>query len=69
MNGKGSKPRPFSVDQDTFGSNWDKVFKKEEPPKIPDGFWSHVCKHNGEHAIAVGEPCNWCGMKEDGTVD
>jgi hypothetical protein len=25
--GKGSKPRPFSVDQKTFDDNWDKVFK------------------------------------------
>ena len=26
--GKGSNPRPFSVDQKTFDSNWDKIFKK-----------------------------------------
>lgn len=25
--GKGSKPRPFSVDQKTFDSNWDNIFK------------------------------------------
>jgi hypothetical protein len=25
--GKGSKPRPFSVDQKTFDDNWNKVFK------------------------------------------
>jgi hypothetical protein len=27
--GKGSAPRPYSVDTDTFESNWDKIFKKE----------------------------------------
>ena len=27
--GKGSTPRPFSVDQDTFASNWDKIFGKK----------------------------------------
>lgn len=27
--GKGSRPRPFSVDQKTFDSNWDAIFKKE----------------------------------------
>ena len=27
--GKGSAPRPYSVDADTFESNWDKIFKKE----------------------------------------
>jgi hypothetical protein len=26
MNGKGSAPRPFSVDQATFASNWDAIF-------------------------------------------
>lgn len=27
--GKGSRPRPFSVDQKTFDTNWDNIFKKE----------------------------------------
>ena len=26
MSGKGSRPRPFSVDHSTFSSNWDKIF-------------------------------------------
>ena len=30
MSGKGSKPRPFSVDQETFDNNWDRIFKKEK---------------------------------------
>ncbi len=29
MSGKGSTPRPFSVDADTFASRWDAIFKKE----------------------------------------
>ena len=36
MSGKGSKPRPYSVDQKTFDSNWDRIFsnrKKTEPEK------------------------------------
>ncbi len=28
--GKGSAPRPYSVDQDTFTNNWDAIFKKEK---------------------------------------
>lgn len=24
--GKGSKPRPFSIPHDKFGSNWDRIF-------------------------------------------
>ena len=27
--GKGSSPRPFSVDQKTFESNWDRIFGKK----------------------------------------
>ena len=27
--GKGSKPRPYSVTQDKFSDNWDKIFKNE----------------------------------------
>lgn len=28
--GKGSRPRPLSVDIKTFNDNWDKIFKKKE---------------------------------------
>ncbi len=30
MSGKGSKPRPYSVDQETFDKNWDEIFTKEK---------------------------------------
>lgn len=30
MSGKGSKPRPLSVDQKTFDGNWNKIFKKQD---------------------------------------
>lgn len=29
MSGKGSKPRPYSVDRKTFESNWDRIFGKK----------------------------------------
>jgi hypothetical protein len=29
MSGKGSRPRPYSVDRKTFESNWDKIFGKK----------------------------------------
>lgn len=29
MAGKGSKPRPLSVDRKTFESNWDRIFRKD----------------------------------------
>lgn len=30
MSGKGSRPRPYSVSQSTFSSNWDDIFGKKE---------------------------------------
>ena len=34
--GKGSSPRPFSVDQKTFSNNWDAIFKKPSPKELDD---------------------------------
>ena len=34
--GKGSKPRPYSVDQTTFGLNWDAIFGKKEQAVIEE---------------------------------
>lgn len=33
MSGKGSRPRPYSVNQQTFTSNWDRIFGPKEKPK------------------------------------
>lgn len=35
--GKGSNPRPLSVDRETFSNNWDKVFRKKTPKELDDG--------------------------------
>ena len=32
--GKGSSPRPFSVSQETFGDNFDAIFRKPSPKEI-----------------------------------
>jgi hypothetical protein len=32
--GKGSRPRPFSVNQQTFSSNWDNIFKKDKQMQV-----------------------------------
>ncbi len=34
--GKGSSPRPYSVDQKTFADNWDKIFSKKTPQEIEE---------------------------------
>jgi len=31
--GKGSSPRPFSVDKETFDKNWETIFKRHEKIK------------------------------------
>lgn len=33
MSGKGSRPRPLSVDRKVFENNWDKIFKKKTQAK------------------------------------
>ena len=46
MSGKGSRPRPFSVDQKTFDSNWDTIFGKkiEQSPEYED----KITRYNSE---------------------
>ena len=34
--GKGSSPRPFSVSQETFADNYDKIFRKPSPKEIEE---------------------------------
>jgi predicted nucleic acid-binding Zn ribbon protein len=36
VNGKGSRPRPFSVDRKTYESNWDKIFGKKPKKKVAE---------------------------------
>jgi hypothetical protein len=36
MSGKGDSPRPYSVDQSTFDSNWDKIFGTKTPQELDD---------------------------------
>jgi len=32
--GKGSSPRPFSVSQETFGNNYDNIFRKPSQKEV-----------------------------------
>jgi hypothetical protein len=64
--GKGSKPRPFEVDQKTFDNNWEQIFgkKKEEPkeveckddPRAPHGF-DRSSSHSEDRYVCECE--NW----------
>ena len=33
---KGSLPKPYSVDLNTFNNNWDNIFRKPDPRTIED---------------------------------
>ena len=33
---KGSTPRPYSIDLNTFNNNWDSIFRKPDPKTIED---------------------------------
>jgi hypothetical protein len=48
--GKGSRPRPYSVDQTTFGSNWDAIFGKKEKSVIEE-----VSKLTAEETLQATE--------------
>jgi hypothetical protein len=47
--GKGSAPRPYSVDADTFEDNWNKIFKKEKnsPDVSPHTYEYELNKSTG----------------------
>ena len=34
--GKGSSPRPYSVSQETYGNNFDAIFRKKTPQELDD---------------------------------
>jgi hypothetical protein len=34
MNGKASKPRPFSIKYQQYAENWDGIFSKKEQKKV-----------------------------------
>ena len=70
--GKGSKPRPYSVDKETFENNWDRIFgkkKKEEPVAKPDCYCYNCNKdyvEPGSHLPYVATRmivCPKCGNK------
>lgn len=65
QNGKGSKPRPFSVKIDDFGQSWDRIFGKkkekpmptfEDPTPEPENIKPEVAEETTERKIATSKP-------------
>lgn len=46
--GKGSKPRPFSVDTETFDNNFDRIFGKKVNRVIVDEVEELITRNNEE---------------------
>ncbi len=46
--GKGSKPRPFSVDLKTFDTNWDNIFSKKDKSADEQPADEEITDHSGE---------------------
>ena len=60
--GKGSRPRPYSVDQTTFASNWDAIFgKKNMTPKV-EQMKKGTC---GCGRSPTGDCIGWHGLTEE----
>ena len=72
---KGSRPRPYSVSQQQFSSNWDAIFGKKEPSRVWDGVECscHRCIREKKLVDRAGSPfplsatrmifCPTCGNK------
>lgn len=48
MSGKGSRPRPYSVDQKTFESNWDAIFGKKNDKVKSTEYEDNIYRYNEE---------------------
>ncbi len=48
MSGKGSRPRPFSVTQETFSKNWDLIFKTKNKISEKNSTESNNKNHDEE---------------------
>ena len=46
--GKGSKPRPYSVDQKTFDANWDAIFGKKDKSEDKKPSDEEIIDHSEE---------------------
>ncbi len=56
--GKGSSPRPFSVDQKTFADNWNKIFVDESKMEVTpeeEEAWKELEKRNNGGIAQLGE--------------
>lgn len=79
--GKGSSPRPFSVDHKTFENNWDRIFSKGKSLDVTaeeEEAWQHLERKNmtpkvedmkkgtcGCGRSPTGDCIGWHGLSEE----
>ena len=51
--GKGSRPRPKSVDHMTFSDNWDAIFGKEKKHTVVEGCGCRKCLEESDKITTV----------------
>lgn len=63
MSGKGSRPRPYSVSQEEFGNNFDRIFKKDKDmsPSL-EQMKQGTC---GCGRSPTGDCCGWHALSEE----
>lgn len=70
MAGKGSRPRPYSVDLNTFDNNWDTIFSKNTVDEHQD---MQVAVDNSKKKFGscgcgrspTGNCCGWHGLSQE----
>jgi hypothetical protein len=66
--GKGSSPRPFSVDKNTFNANWDNIFRKETMQVRVQEDESKIGSC-GCGRSPIGKCIGWHGLSEEAFQD
>lgn len=64
--GKGSSPRPFSVDQTTFADNWDRIFGKNK--KEQDSADKYLCSCYNSNMNQSLTVCPVCGKRKSSST-
>jgi endonuclease I len=64
--GKGSRPRPFSVSQETFANNYDNIFKKDKTVQVKVQEDSSEIGKCGCGRSPTGKCIGWHGLTEEG---
>ena len=63
--GKGSRPRPYSISQDNFASNWEAIFKKDKDMQVRVKENAEEFGKCGCGRSPTGKCIGWHGLTEE----